>query len=165
MSESGVVELGSLGHRAVERLFARYEAALVAVPAGAPIPGSYWGAPEAGLDRAGVHARPDTPLHSILHELGHFVCAPTARRRELACDAGGDTNEECGVCYLQVVLADAVPGYDAERCLVDMDAWGYTFREGSAGAWFAGDGRDARAWLEREGLVDACGRPTWRLRE
>jgi hypothetical protein len=45
----------------------------------------------------------------------------------------------------------------------DMDAWGYTFRLGSARAWFEGDAEDAYAWLQREGIVDQEG-ITWRLR-
>jgi hypothetical protein len=45
-----------------------------------------------------------------------------------------------------------------------MDAWGYSFREGSAQAWFTGDGRAARDWLLAHALIDAQVRPTWRLR-
>jgi hypothetical protein len=38
-----------------------------------------------------------------------------------------------------------------------MDAWGYTFRLGSAAAWFESDADDARAFLAQQGLVDAAG--------
>lgn len=164
MSTADVVSLREMGRARVAALCARYGARLAEVPDAAPIPATYWGEPEAGLDADGLHARPDTPVHSVLHELAHFVCAPAARRRRLARDAGGDADEECAVCYLEVALADELDGYGAARCLADMDAWGYTFREGSAAAWHAGDGRDARAWLVRRGLLDALGRPTWRLR-
>ncbi len=161
---AAVVALRDLGRSALAGLLERYGTQLLDVPDGAPIPATYWGEPEAGLTAAGVHARPDTPVHSILHELGHYVCARPARRRRLLSDAGGDPDEECAVCYLQVALADELGGYGAWRCLSDMDAWGYTFREGPAAAWLAGDAADARIWLERRGLVDGRGRPTWQLR-
>jgi hypothetical protein len=134
------------------------------VPAGVPIPGSYWGDDEAGLQLDTLYYRVDTPLHSILHEACHYVCMSAARRRRLDTDAGGDDLEECAVCYLQVLCADALPQLGAARMLRDMDAWGYTFRLGSARRWFDEDAEDARAWLEREDLIDAQVRPTWRLR-
>ena len=34
-----------------------------------------------------------------------------------------------------------------------MDAWGYTFRLGSAQRWFAADAEEARLWLERYGML------------
>jgi hypothetical protein len=34
-----------------------------------------------------------------------------------------------------------------------MDAWGYTFRLGSAARWYAEDAADARAWLAARGLL------------
>jgi hypothetical protein len=34
-----------------------------------------------------------------------------------------------------------------------MDAWGYSFRFGSARAWFERDADDARGWLARRGLL------------
>src|SRR5690606_13482789 len=87
-----------------------------------------------------------------------------ARRAALTKDAGGDDDEECAVCYLQLVLAAELPGFGLERALDDMDAWGYSFREGSARAWLAGDARFARAWLVRHNIVDRRGAPTWSLR-
>jgi hypothetical protein len=155
--------LADAGRARVAPLATRYgvELAMVATP---EIPGSYWGAPEAGLIGARLFARDDTPLHSLVHELGHYGCMSAARRRGLNTDAGGSDEEECAVCYLQVLLADELPGFGRERCFDDMQAWGYSFREGSPRAWFAGDGRDARAWLLRQGLVDASDRPTWSLR-
>ena len=132
--------------------------------AGAAIPGSYWGDAEAGLVGATVYVRADTPAHSFLHELCHYVCMDAARRASLATDAGGTDDEECGVCYLQVLLAERLHGFGAARCLADMDAWGYSFREGSARGWFDGDGVHARAWLLGHRLIDLAGRPTLRLR-
>jgi len=134
------------------------------VPVGMPIPGSYWGDEEAGLQLDTLYYRDDTPLHSILHEACHYACMSAVRRHELDTDAGGDDLEECAVCYLQVLCADALPQLGAARMLRDMDAWGYSFRLGSARRWFEEDADDARAWLERAGLIDAKRRPTWRLR-
>jgi hypothetical protein len=45
-----------------------------------------------------------------------------------------------------------------------MDEWGYTFRLGSAAAWFAEDAEDARQWLIRHGLIDAESRVTYACR-
>jgi hypothetical protein len=134
------------------------------LPPGVPIPGSYWGDEEAGLEGDVLHYRADTPLHSILHEACHYACMSPERRTNLDTDAGGDDLEECAVCYLQVLLAETIPGFGAERMLADMDAWGYSFRLGSARRWFFEDAGDARAWLEKEGLIDARARPTRRLR-
>ncbi len=39
----------------------------------------------------------------------------------------------------------------------DMDSWGYTFRLGSARAWFEQDAEDARAWLEERNLLPEAG--------
>jgi hypothetical protein len=120
------------------------------------IPGSYWGEREAGLIGSRIFAREDTPLHSLLHETAHYICMDPARRQDLHRDAGGDDAEECAVCYLQILLADAVPECGRERMWRDMDAWGYSFRLGSAQAWFERDAEDARQWLERRGLLAAA---------
>ncbi len=141
-----------------------YGMRVVDVDHGAPIPGSYWGEAEAGLVEDRLYVRPDTPAHSALHELCHYVCMDDARRARLATDAGGSDDEECGVCYLEVLLADALRGFGRARCLADMDLWGYSFREGSAGLWWAGDAHFARAWLLERELIDADGRPTFKLR-
>ena len=69
------------------------------------------------------------------------------------------------MCYLQILLADELPMLGRERMLRDMDAWGYSFRLGSARAWFEHDAADARAWLTRRGLADAAGRPQFSIRE
>lgn len=123
------------------------------VAADAAIPGSYWGAPEAGIIGPRLYYRPDTPVHSILHTACHFLCMDEPRRAALHTDCGGTDLEESAVCYLQCLLADALAGYGRARLWADMDAWGYSFRLGSAQAWFENDAADARAWLERNGLA------------
>ena len=161
---AAVVTLADLERSDVEALVAAYGARLEEVAANEAIPGSYWGDAEAGLIGNALYVRADTPAHSLLHELCHYVCMDGARRAELATDAGGDDDEESAVCYLQVLLAARVRGFGADRCLGDMDAWGYSFREGCAHAWLDGDGRFARRWLIECGLVDSQSRPTLRLR-
>ena len=163
-SNPRVLELAELDRREVDALVAAHGAKLRDVAPGEPIPGSYWGGAEAGLVGDTVYARPDTPAHSLLHELGHFICMDEKRRAALATDAGGSDEEECGVCYLQVLLAERLTGFGAARCLADMDTWGYSFRQGSARAWFEGDGGHALAWLAAHTLVDEGGAPTERVR-
>jgi hypothetical protein len=144
-------------------LLERYGLELAIVPPQRPVPGSYWGGEEAGLVGAHVYARADTPVHSVLHEACHYVCMTPQRRAGLDTDAGGDYAEENAVCYLQILLAGELPGFGSRRMCGDMDAWGYTFRLGSAAAWFRSDADDARDWLRHRGLIDATERPSWRL--
>lgn len=137
---------------AVRRLLAQWGLTLVGVATESPIPGSYWGDDEAGLIGDRLYARADTPLHSVLHEACHFICMDADRRASLHTDAGGDYEEENAVCYLQIVLADRIPGFGSDRCMADMDRWGYTFRLGSARAWFEHDAEDAVEALRARGI-------------
>lgn len=146
------------------RLLAGYGARLVELAAHESIPGSYWGEAEAGLIGDAIYVRADTPAHSLLHELCHYICMDDERRATLATDAGGNDDEESAVCYLQVLLAECLHGFGAQRCLRDMDAWGYSFREGAARAWFRGDGAHARDWLLAHELIDAHEKPISKLR-
>ncbi len=161
----GDAAFGARGAASLGELLQRYGLQPVAVPNNQPIPGSYWGESEAGLVGRELLFRTDTPLHSLLHEAAHFICMTAARRASLERDAGGDDAEENGVCYLQIVLADYVAHFGRERALADMDAWGYTFRLGSAARWFHEDSADARIWLLTCAVLDADGRPTFRCRE
>jgi len=129
-----------------------------------PIPGSYWGESEAGLVGDRLYLRPDTPVHSALHEACHWICVDSARRAALHTDALGCDTEEMGVCYLQALLAEGLPGYSRARLFADMDAWGYNFVLGSAAAWFERDSADALAFLRQHGLVDEALRPSGRHR-
>ncbi|WP_372012570.1 hypothetical protein [Pseudoxanthomonas sp. 10H] len=136
-------------------LLARHGLALEAVADGAPIPGSYWGEPEAGIIGSTVYARGDTPVHSMLHEACHLIVLPAERRASVHTDATDSVAEEDATCYLQIVLADALPGVGGARLMADMDAWGYTYRLGSTRAWFEHDADDARHWLLERGLLPA----------
>lgn len=159
-----VLRFGDCDASAVARLLERYGLRLRVCDDGQTIPGSYWGAPEAGLVGRMVFARGDTPVHSVLHEACHYLCMTPDRRRRLHTDAGGDYDEENCVCYLQLVLADHLPQTGRVRMALDMDRWGYSFRLGSARAWFENDARDARDRLISWGLLNPEGMPTWQLR-
>jgi hypothetical protein len=159
-----VLRLGAVDRRAVVLLLDRYGLELQLLAPNEIIPGSYWGESEAGLQGHRLLARLDTPVHSVLHEACHYICMTPERRVGLDRDAGGDNPEENAVCYLQILLADALPGVGRARLLADMDAWGYSFRLGSARAWFESDSHDARIWLVGYGVIDEASRPTGSLR-
>jgi hypothetical protein len=161
---AAVLRLGGTDAAALGRLLGRFGVALTLIPPGESIPGSYWGASEAGLLRERLYARTDTPVHSVLHEASHFICMTAARRAQLERDAGGDDDEESAVCYLQVLLAGELPAVGRGRLMEDMDAWGYSFRLGSTRAWFEGDAEDAQRWLQRCGIITAHGQLTGKLR-
>ena len=159
------VTLCTPAHRtSLEHLLDRYRLRVAHLAASTPIPGSYWGDSEAGLVEGTLYLRDDTPLHSALHEACHYICMDDARRASLNTDAGGDDAEENAVCYLQGLLADAIAGYDRATLFADMDRWGYSFRLGSAQAWFHEDADDAQAWLLQHHLIDADNRVTGTLR-
>lgn len=148
-----MLTLADIDARETRSLLARHGLTLECVADGAPIPGSYWGEPEAGVVASTVYARADTPVHSLLHEACHLIVAPAERRATIHTDASDSQAEEDATCYLQILLADELSGVGRARLMDDMDAWGYTFRLGSARAWFEGDAEDARAWLAARGLL------------
>jgi hypothetical protein len=116
-----VVRVGDPPRADILALARRYGVNLRFLPPGESLPGSYWGESEAGLRGDQLFVRADTPLHSLLHELSHYVCMSVARRAGLDRDAGGDDDEECAVCYLQILLADELGQLGRERMLADMD--------------------------------------------
>jgi hypothetical protein len=146
-------------------LLERFQLDLALVAPEEIIPGSFWGEREAGLIGSKLYARLDTPVHSVLHESAHFICMTPERRAGLDTDAGGDDVEESAVCYLQILMADALRNVGTTRMLSDMDEWGYSFRLGSAARWFAEDAEDARAWLVGRGLIHADGRLQYVVRQ
>jgi hypothetical protein len=150
-----MLRMGGMDRLAVARLLDRYGIELRMHVAGADIPGSYWGESEAGLIGKVLHARTDTPLHSVLHEAAHFICMSPERRTGLHTDAGGDDAEECAVCYLQLLMARELPQCGLARACKEMDEWGYSFRLGSTRAWFEQDAEDARLWLLNQGVINA----------
>lgn len=156
--------VGDIAAESLQSVLKKYELQLVFCGDGEPIKGSFWGEPEAGVIRDTVYVRADTPVHSLLHETCHVICMSPERRRALERDAGGDDLEESAVCFLQILLADSIGGAGSERVMLDMDAWGYSFRLGSTAAWFANDGEDARQYLLDHKLISEDGMPTFRLR-
>lgn len=162
-NEAGVLTLADLDIETVRALLAQHALTLARVERDAPIPGCYWGEPEAGVIAHTVYARDDTPLHSLLHEACHLIVAPAERRARIHTDASDSQAEEDATCYLQILLADELAGVGCDRLMRDMDAWGYTFRLGSTRAWFERDAEDARAWLaQRDLLPPSCNGATSR---
>src|SRR5918993_4615480 len=106
-------------------LLSRFDLKLERVADATPIPGSYWGEPEAGIVGSTVHARADTPVHSLLHEAAHLIVLSPERRAAVHTDATDSIEEEDAVLVLQALLADALAGAGRARILADMDAWGY----------------------------------------
>ena len=162
-NHDGVLRLNDIAMESVSSLLSRYGLELTMVPADSEIPGSYWGDEEAGLIANELLVRTDTPLHSILHEACHYICMGQDRREGLDTDAGGDYDEENAVCYLQILLADHIEEFGRLRMFKDMDRWGYTFRLGSAQAWFERDAEDALNWLLQRNLINQQTKPCWTL--
>jgi hypothetical protein len=156
--ESGVLTLANIEFNAATALLALYGLAFETVPDGSPIPGSYWGDPEAGIIGSTVYARADTPVHSLLHEAAHLIVLPPERRAVVHTDATDSVEEEDAVLVLQALLADTLPGVGRARMCEDMDRWGYTFRLGSARNYIERDADSAWRWLADRNLVDLASR-------
>lgn len=156
---TSILRFADIDRSFVETLLAHYGLSLTLVADGAAIPGSFWGDDEAGIIGHTVYARGDTPIHSVLHEAGHLIVLPPERRSEVHTDATDSIEEEDAVCYLQIVLGDALPGVGRKRIMQDMDAWGYTFRLGSARTWFEQDAENAKTWLIKHELLTEAGEP------
>ena len=148
-----VLRLGNIAFDDVAALLSHHALELRQVEDDAPIPGSFWGEPEAGVVGSVVYARADTPVHSLLHEACHLIVLTPARRALVHTDASDSDHEEDATCYLQIMLAGSLAGVGGARLMDDMDAWGYSFRLGSARTWFEHDAEDARAWLAQRGLL------------
>ena len=149
----------------LQSLLGRYGMEIKTVDDNEAIPGSFWQPPEAGLISNTLYIRNDTPVHSALHETCHYICMDKQRRNKLNTDAGGGYEEEDGVCYLQILLSNFIPEMKQARMLSDMDTWGYSFRLGSAKAWFEKDAEDAFAWLMKNKIITSTNNPTWNVRK
>jgi len=154
----------NLNPDSVQTLLNHYGIQLCLINPDEDIPHSFWGAPEAGRMNDCLYIRGDTPIHSILHEACHYICMPTAQRALTLVDAKGSTREENATCFLQIVISDHLEGYGREILMQDMDDWGYSFRLGSAKAWFSQDAEDAQQWLMQENIINSDAHPTWNLR-
>ena len=152
--DEDVLRLADIDRDAVRALLVRHGLELRLVADDEAIPGSYWGESEAGLIGASVHARADTPVHSLLHEAAHLIVMPQPRRLLVHTDATDSIAEEDAACYLQILLADALLDVGRDRLMADMDRWGYSFRLGSTQTWFEHDAEDAHGFLVERELID-----------
>lgn len=163
--KNDILFCGQLKSDTLAILLQRYSIQLVIVQNNQDIPGSYWGDSEAGLIDNRLYVRPDTPVHSALHEACHYICMDSTRRQQLNTDAGGGYDEENAVCYLQILLSNHIDSMGENRMFSDMDSWGYSFRLGSSRVWFENDAEDARKWLQDAGLIDKNNVPTWKTHQ
>ncbi len=153
-SSETVLTLGDINIADVVALLTRYDLQLEIIADGDNIPGSFWGEREAGLIGGTVYARLDTPVHSLLHEACHLIVQSPEKRALVHTNATESIEEEDAVCVLQVLLGETLPGVGRARILDDMDAWGYSFRLGSAKAYFEEDAESAWQWLADHGVLD-----------
>ena len=93
------------------KLLNKYDLRIETVEPLTKIPGSWFGDSEAGIIKNTLYIRPDTPVHSALHESCHYICMDKHRRKKLHTNAGGDYTEEDGVCYLQILLAGFIEDF------------------------------------------------------
>ena len=92
-----------------------------------------------------------------------FVCQKN--RRYLGhVDTTGGVMEENATCYLQILLSNHLAGFSRTQHMADMDDWGYSFRLGTAAAWFYEDAEDAKNWLAGHKIIDQHGHISWKHR-
>ena len=149
-----MLTIADIGFETPRALLARFGLVLIQVEDSLAIPGSFWGECEAGVIGHCVYARFDTPVHSLLHEASHLMVIPEEKRSNIHTDASDSVAEEDAVCILQALLGDELTGVGRERVWTDMDTWGYTFRLGSAKAYFENDANEAFAFLLARRLIN-----------
>ena len=110
-----VLRFADIDAAELNSLLSRFQLEVCITESDQDIPGSYWGDEEAGLIGNRLYLRPDTPLHSILHEASHYICMDQDRREKLHTNAGSDDTEENAVCYLQILLAERLSSMGRER--------------------------------------------------
>ena len=150
---AAVVRVRDIDCQQAQFLLGCFSLRLCLIDDGLPIPGSYWGECEAGIIGSNVYVRRDTPVHSLLHEACHLMVLPAEKRTSIHTDATDSIAEEDATCYLQLLLAEYIDGFGFARACADMDLWGYTFRLGSARAWFENDADDAKEFLSELGII------------
>ena len=148
----------------LKKLLSKFGIVLNVVSSELSIPGSFWGDEEAGLIHNQLYARPDTPIHSVLHESCHYICMDQERRSSLHTNAGGSADEENAVCYLQILLSNHLSFTSKTKMMKDMDNWGYSFRLGSSKAWFESDAEETADWLIGHKLINRAHKVTFNLR-
>lgn len=158
-----VLRMSEMPTGELEKVLLAYGMRLIFQELNEQITGSFWGDEEAGLVSNALYVRPDTPVHSALHEACHYICMDEERRANLHTDAGGDYDEENAVCYLQILLAGVLDSMGMQRMFSDMDDWGYSFRLGSAERWFREDAEDALTWLEKRKYLVRVDTSHWLL--
>jgi hypothetical protein len=89
---------------------------------------------------------------------------PATQRKQKKVDANGSAMEENATCYLQILLSDYIENYDRNQLMQDMDDWGYSFRLGSAHAWFNQDAEEVCLWLQNHRIINTKRKITWQLR-
>lgn len=151
--QAAVVRICDIDIKQARHLLGCFSLELIVLADDEPILGSFWGECEAGLIGSTVYVRRDTPIHSLLHEAGHLMVMPQERRASVHTNATDSIAEEDATCYLQLLLANSIDGFGFERACADMDLWGYTFRLGSARAWFENDAEDAQQFLFESGIL------------
>jgi hypothetical protein len=154
----------NLDSGSVKTLLSHYGIEVNCIDVDVEIPHSFWGAPEAGRKKEQLYIRGDTPIHSILHEACHYICMPAAQRKQMLVDAKGSAMEENATCYLQILLSDHIENYDRRQLMQDMDDWGYSFRLGSANAWFNKDADEVCQWLREHQIINMNDEITWKLK-
>jgi hypothetical protein len=82
-----------------------------------------------------------------------MIVMPAEKRAGIHTDASDSIDEEDAVCVLQALLGDELPGVGRERIWADMDSWGYTFRLGSAKAYFEQDAKSALQFLIDRNII------------
>ena len=144
--------LRDIGFDDVAALLARYGLAARARRRRRADPRQLLGRTRSRPDRPRVHARDDTPVHSLLHEAAHLIVLPPERaRRAYRRHRFGRGRRRR---LRAAVAARRRPARRRPRALMaDMDAWGYTFRLGSARAYFERDAEDAGPGCSARGLV------------
>ncbi|MFT5218680.1 MAG: hypothetical protein ACI9LO_000273 [Planctomycetota bacterium] len=165
LDSTPVLRLGDIDCSEIIDLLGRFGLQLSICQKNQPIAGSFWGDDEAGLIGDRLFARPDTPIHSILHETSHYICMDPPRRDKLNTHAHSNNEEENAVCYLQILLADQLKSVSRGRIIADMDNWGYSFRLGSTQAWFDAEGEGAGIWLIAHQIIENALSPHFKLRQ